>query len=118
LNLPKPVFTTVLVAWLSFAGVYALVRSGSGTQPLLSWIGLILCVSGPALFLAGAWWSKTRHTRHTALGYSIICGLGLAMTLAMSYRYGPAAGHAHVWAGITLIGWLAYLRGFNRTPGQ
>lgn len=118
MNLPKPVFTAVLVAWLSFAGAYGLVRSGSGTQPLLSWIGLILCVSGPSLFLAGAWLSKSKQTRRTALGYSILCGLGLAVTLAMSYRYGPVAGNAHVWAGITLAGWLVYLRWFTDIPEE
>ena len=83
--------------------------------PLASWAGLVLCVSGPLLFLAMSRLSATQQTRRGALAYSIVSGLGLAVTLAMSYRYGPAAGNAHVWAGVTLAGWLAYLRWFVDT---
>lgn len=39
--------------------------------------------------------------------------LGLAITMAVSYRYGEAAGNLHVWAGITVLGWFTYLRWYS-----
>jgi len=113
LNLPKPVFTALLAGWLSLAGCYAIVQLARGMQPWLSWLGLILCVSAPLLFLARGWLSRAPQTRRTAFGYSIVCGLGLAIALAVSYRYGATAGDTHVWAGITLVLWLVYLRWFS-----
>lgn len=118
LNLPKPVFTAVLAAWLAVAGMYGIVQSVRGTGPLLSWLGLIIGVAGPVSFLARTRWLALAPTRHAAFGHSIVCGLGLALTLAVSYRYGPAAGNAHVWAGITLLAWLVYLRWFSAVPRE
>lgn len=118
LNLPKPVFTVLLAAWLSVAGLYGLLQAGRGTAPLLSWLGLVLCVSGPSLFLVRARLFSSPQTRSTAFGYSVICALGLALTLAMSYRYGPVAGHAHILAGATLLAWLVYLRWFSGIPDR
>jgi len=118
LNLPKPVSTAVLAAWLALAGVYGIVQSVRGTGPLLSWLGLLIGVAGPLSFLARTSWLASTPTRHTALGHSIVCALGLSLTLAMSYRYGAAAGDAHVWAGITLLAWLVYLRWFSDVPGK
>jgi len=116
LNLPKPVFTALLAAWLAVAGVYGMVQSVRGMLPLLSWLGLILSVASPLLFLARSRLFASPPTRQTAFGHSIVCGLGLALTLAMSYRYGAAAGNTHVWAGITLLAWLVYLRWFSDVP--
>jgi multidrug transporter EmrE-like cation transporter len=113
LNLPKPVFIVLFTGWLSLAGCYGLVQLARGMQPWLSWLGLTLCVSGPLLFLARGRLFQALQTRRTAFGYSIVCGLGLAMTLAVSYRYGAAAGDTHVWAGVTLLAWLVYLRWFS-----
>jgi len=110
LSLPKPVITAALAAWLSLACAYGIVQSVRDTGPLVSWLGLVLCASGPLLFLLGSRLSAVQRTRRSAFAYSVVCGLGLALTLAMSYRYGPAAGSAHVWAGITLLAWLVYLR--------
>jgi len=118
LNLPKPVFTAVLAAWLAVAGLYGIIQSVRGMLPLLSWLGLILSVASPLLFMARTRLLASPPTRHTAFGYSIVCGLGLALTLAMSYRYEAAAGNAHIWAGITLLAWLVYLRWFSNVPRQ
>jgi peroxiredoxin len=38
--------------------------------------------------------------------------------MAMSHRYGQAAGLIHVWAGATLLGWLAYLRWYSVFRGR
>jgi len=116
LNLPKPVFTAVLAAWLAVAGVYGVVQSVRGAVPLLSWLGLIIGVAGPVSFLVRTRFLHSPQTRHVAFGHSIFCALGLALTLAMSYRYGSAAGNAHVWAGVTLLAWLVYLRWFSTVP--
>ena len=116
LNLPKPVFTAVLAAWLAVAGVHGIVQSVRGAGPLLSWLGLIIGVAGPVSFLVRTRLLASPQTRHVAFTHSIVCALGLALAMAMSYRYGPAAGNAHVWAGITLLAWLVYLRWFSAVP--
>jgi hypothetical protein len=118
LNLPKSVFSIVFVAWLAQLSVYGLIQLARGMEPLLSWIGLLLNAMGPLLFFTRELLFKTPRTFRHPLGYSVLCGLGLAMTMAMSFRHGPAAGHLHVWAGITLIGWIAYLRWFSGAPGN
>ena len=33
--------------------------------------------------------------------------------MAVSFRYDEAAGNIHVWAGVTLLGWLVYLRWYS-----
>jgi len=38
--------------------------------------------------------------------------------MAMSFRYGKAAGAIHVWAGITLLAWLVYLRWYSVFRGR
>ncbi|MGA9575788.1 MAG: hypothetical protein WBS20_17740, partial [Lysobacterales bacterium] len=94
-------------------GLYALVEMVRGMEPMLSWLGLALTALGPLLFFARAFLFKSPMTSGSSAGYSMLCGLGVAMTMTMSFRYGPVAGIVHVWAGITLMGWLAYLRWFS-----
>lgn len=45
-------------------------------------------------------------------------GLGLALTMTVSFRYGEVAGSMHIWAGITLLGWLVYLRWYSVFKGR
>jgi len=118
LNLPKTVFTIVFIAWLTLLSVYGLIQLARGMEPMLSWLGLVLSAVAPLLFFTRELLIKTPRTFRHPLGYSVLCGLGLATTMAMSFRHGPAAGLLHVWAGITLIGWMAYLRWFSGVPGN
>lgn len=118
LDFSKSVFRGIFIAWLAVLCGYGLVQSIRGMEPLLSWIGLTLCAAAPLLFQARTRLSRSPQTRSTAFVYSAFCGLGLALTLAMSYRYGPAAGNTHIWAGITLLAWLVYLRWFSDMAGS
>jgi hypothetical protein len=118
LDFSKPVFSAIFTAWLAVLCAYGLVQSARGMAPLVSWIGLTLCAAAPLLFLARTRLLQSQQTRSAAFVSSIFCGLGLALTLAMSYRYGPAAGTAHIWAGITLLAWLVYLRWFSDVAGS
>lgn len=113
LNLLKSLYNVVFIAWLAVLGVYALVQFTGGTPPLLSWLGLALSAFGPLAFIAMSHLLKPPRAPGPAIAYSIVCGLGLAMAMAMSHRHGPAAGFTHVWAGLTLIGWLIWLRWFS-----
>ena len=92
------------------ASIYALTQLIRGTEPLLSWLGLALSSLAPLAFFIKAALFKSPHTPRHPLAYTILSGLGLVLTMAMSYRYGQAAGAVHIWAGCSLIGWVVYLR--------
>ncbi len=110
MNLLKSVFIGVLVSWLALISLYAFTRLFIGTEPLLGWLGLALAAFAPLVFFLKAYLFKSpRKVRHP-VEYSVVSGLGLAITMAISFRYGEAAGNIHILAGITLVGWFIYLR--------
>jgi peroxiredoxin len=118
LNLLKSVFISAFVTWLTMLSLYALTQLARGTEPLLSWLGLALAAFAPLVFFIKAFVAKSPRTRRHPVEYSILSGLGLALTMAMSSRFGQAAGLIHVWAGITLVAWLVYLRWYSVFRGR
>ena len=113
LNLLKSVFIGAFVPWLTLVSLYALIQLARGMEPLLSWLGLGLSALAPLAFFIRISAFKVPRTSRHPLEYSIVGGLGLVLTMAMSYRYGPAAGAVHIWAGLNLIGWAVYLRWYK-----
>ncbi|NNE05373.1 MAG: hypothetical protein HKN15_06585 [Xanthomonadales bacterium] len=79
-------------------------------QPLLSWVGLLLAAAGPLGYFGWNGLAKPRLEKQQPLGFTLVSGLGLAVTMTLSWRHGEAAGMIHVWAGLALIGWVGYLR--------
>jgi len=118
LNLLKSVFISAFITWLTVLSLYAFTQLARGTEPLLSWLGLALTAFAPLVFFIKAFLFKTPRTARHPIEYSVLSGLGLAITMAMSLRYGQAAGVLHAWAGITLIGWLVYLRWYSVFRGR
>ena len=118
MNLIKSVFISGFITWLAMLSIYAFTQLIRCTEPLLSWLGLALAAFAPLVFFIKAFAFKSPRTRRHPVEYSILSGLGLAVTMAVSFRYGYAAGLMHVWAGITLIGWLFYLRWYSVFPGR
>ena len=102
MNLLKPAFVIAFVVWLCFAGVFALVQIAVGTEPTASWLGLALSAFTPLAYLISVFVFRLSRNERPSLVYSILTGLGLAVTMAMSWRYDQAAGYAHIWAGISL----------------
>ena len=113
MNLLKSLYISTFVLWLTLVSVYAAVQIARGAEPLLSWVGLALAAFAPLAFFIKAFLFKLPRTPRHPLEYSILGGLGLVMTLAISSRYGQAAGAIHVWAGTTLLAWLIYLRWYS-----
>lgn len=99
--------------WLAFVTIYSFIQLARGAEPLLSWLGLALAAFAPLAFFIKAFLFKSARTPRHPVEYSILSGAGLAMTMAMSYRYGDAAGIMHIWAFITLLLWLIYLRWYS-----
>lgn len=118
LNLLKSVFISAFITWLVLLSLYGFWQLTKGTPPSLAWIGLTLSALGPLLFFFKAFLFKSPRSPRHPLGFSIICGMGLVMTMAASFRYGQAAGSIHVWAGSTLLAWLAYLRWYSVFQGR
>lgn len=113
MNLLKSVFISAFVLWLTMVSLYALTQVIRGTEPLLSWLGLALSAMAPLAFFIKAFTFKSPRTPRHPIEYSILSGLGLVLTMAMSFRYGQAAGDIHIWAGVSLLGWLVYLRWYS-----
>ena len=104
---------TVLVGayafYLAAASIYALIAWQRGI-PALSCVGLLLAAGSP---LAGISWQgrgQAYLNKEQALGFTMVSGFGLAMTMPLSWRCAELAGNNHVWAGLALVGWVAYLR--------
>ena len=113
MNLLKSIFISAFITWLTLLSFYAFAKVIWGTVPLLSWLGLALTALAPLVFFIKAFLFKSPRTPRHPVEYSILGGLGLAVTMAMSFRYGQAAGQIHMWAGVTLLAWLAYLRWYS-----
>ena len=93
MNLLKSVFISAFVGWLGLLSAYSLSQLIRGAEPLLSWLGLALTAFTPLVFFLKAFLFKSPRTPRHPLEYTILSGLGLAITMAMSLRYGQAAGH-------------------------
>jgi peroxiredoxin len=118
LNLLKSIFISGFVTWLTVVSLYAFTQLVRGTEPLLSWLGLALATFTPLAFFIKAFTFKSPRTPRHPIEYSILSGLGMVVTMAMSFRYGQVAGAIHVWAGITLLAWLVYLRWYSVFRGR
>ena len=118
MNLLKSIFITCFTSWLFLLTIYSFTQLARGMEPLLSWLGLALTVFAPLMFFLSVFVVKTPRTARHPFEYSLLSGLGLALTMAMSYRYDQVAGTIHVWAGITFVGWLVYLRWYSPFHGR
>jgi peroxiredoxin/multidrug transporter EmrE-like cation transporter len=98
-------FITYLLAGLGYSGL----QLARGLEPQASWLGMALAMLGPLAFFGWVFLSKPARTHRHPVGFSILSGLGLALTMAMSWRFGEAAGSIHIWAGLALVCWMVYL---------
>jgi hypothetical protein len=116
--LKPPIVTAFMAAFFAWAGltaISAMVQVIKGAEPLLSWLGLALSTLPPLTYFIRVFVFGLSRAARPSLVYSILIGLGLAITMAMSWRFGDAAGAVHIYAGATLLMWLAYLRWFRQT---
>lgn len=111
----KRAASLVLGAFLVAAGLYASVQVFRGVPQPLSWMGLALAALPPLIGVVGGARLRGPEGR-PPLVLTALSGLGLGVTMAMSWRHGPAAGMVHGWAGAAFIGWAAWVR-WLRPPG-
>jgi len=99
------------LAWLTGAAGYGVWQTLHGSTPRLPWLGLILTASAPLVYVLRTFAGRPGPNIGThPVEYSVVAGLGLAVTLAMAWRFGPGAGNAHIWAGTTFVLWWAFLK--------
>ena len=106
----KPLLIGGFFFWLCIVIAYASVQIFRGTDPALSWIGLNLTALPLLAFFTGYLRNSDAAAKSKTLGFTLVSGLGLVICMAVSYRYGTAAGIMHVWAGLTFIGWVLFVR--------
>jgi peroxiredoxin len=109
----RSVFISAFVAFLYLALGYALVELIRGMSPVGSWAGLAIATAGPAAFFTWVFLYQPARTSRHPLAITIVSGLGLAITMAMSFRYDTAAGIVHFWAGLAFIGWVLFVRWYS-----
>jgi peroxiredoxin len=109
----RSLFISGFTTYLVFVLAYSVLQLILGTDPFLSWLGLALAAGAPAAFFAWLYLAgRARTSRHPVL-VSAVCGLGTAITMAANWRYGSASGIVHLWAGLGLLAWFAYLRWYS-----
>ena len=113
MKLMKTLFISAFIAWLAAVGLYALAMVAAGNEAMLSWAGVALAALPLLLYLVIAMLRRQPRAERHPVGYSVASGLGLVITMIASYRFGDAAGDLHLLAGISLIGWLLYLRWYS-----
>lgn len=106
----KPLLIQGFFIWISGVIIYASVQVFRGMEPLLSWIGLDLTALPLMVFLVRYFSGTSAALKSKTLGYTLVSGLGLVICMAVSYRYGEAAGIVHIWAGLTFIAWILFVR--------
>jgi apolipoprotein N-acyltransferase len=115
----RRLLSALLAAWLAAMTAFALLRLATFTSPLFSWLGLLLAAAAPLSMLALQATKTSRRPSPHPLAFTTVSGLGVAICMALSFRHGPAAGSAHLYAGASLILWVAFLRFIprqNQTP--
>lgn len=102
--------TIVLVIWWATTAAISIWNLTTGASVFAAWIGLAIASLAPLSFVIWERFLSAPDRPLQPLGFSILCGLGLAIAMTTSWRFGPAAGVAHIGAGASLIGWATYLR--------
>jgi peroxiredoxin len=112
MNLIRSIFVSAYSGFVWLLAIYAIVQITRGAEPAPAWLGLALAAAAPALFFAWLYLAgKARTSRHP-VAVSVLSGLGLAITMAMNWRF-PASSATHLWAGLCLLGWFVYLRWYS-----
>lgn len=109
----RSIFISGFTGYVVLALLYALLQLIRGMDPLLSWLGLALAAGAPVAFLVSLYVAGRARTSRHPVAVSVACGLGTAITMAANWRYGAASGIVHIWAGLCLLAWFAYLRWYS-----
>jgi len=105
----KRTLSTLIGVGLTLAGALGMLQLVRGNEPALSWLGLTLAALPPMVCVILDLQPAADEPR-PALGYTVLSGLGLAVAMSQSWRYGPAAGWVHIWAGAAFVSWVVYAR--------
>jgi peroxiredoxin len=114
----RAVFISAFTTYLGVSFIFAVIHLIRQQTPVLSWLGLALAAAAPIAFLACLYLARPARTARHPVAVSLVCGLGLAITMMMNRRFGASSGAVHIWAGICLIGWFAYLRWYSVFPSR
>jgi hypothetical protein len=103
-------FTYLLLTCSLILSAYAGIQLWSEATPSISWLGLLLATA--PICLAVMYDSTYPDKLQPAQIFAIncICGLGVALTMTSSWKYGNAAGFIHIWAGSCLVAWVLLLK--------
>jgi len=120
MNYSRQIFVFLLALITISLFSLAVVKLWQGKYPAMSWLGLMLASAAPPLYLAIKLFYRRQAISLPSIGFSILCGLGLAISMTSSWKYGGAAGNAHLGAGLCLVLLFVYLRWIEKKtkPGN
>ena len=114
MNILRSIFISAYSSYLAATFIYTLLQLFRGMEPFFSWLGLAFSAGAPLSFLAYLYLSGAARTARHPVAVSVLCGLGVAMTMASNWRYGTTSGMVHIWAGLCLLAWFTYLQWYSR----
>jgi len=99
-------FTYLLLTCSLILSVYAGIQLWNNANPFISWLGLLLTTAPllPTVVYDSIYPNKLQPAQ--IFGINCICGLGVALTMTSSWKYGNSAGTIHIWAGCCLLAWV------------
>jgi hypothetical protein len=117
MNALRTAYTGAFALSACFLSAYAMMQLLRGVNPTLSWLGLFFAATSPITFLFYSRVFRPKNIQHPVV-FSMLCGLGVAISMVASWKYGNTAGMVHVWAGCCLVGWVLYLRWRKTANGK
>lgn len=113
MNTIRNTFLVLFVCLAFLLAAIAAVQLCTGQSPAISWIGLLLASASPLAFLGFRHLMRRRGEDFHPIVFSGLCGLGVAISMTASWKFGNAAGQIHIWSGICLIAWFVFIRWFG-----
>ena len=118
MNRLKPWFISGYVSLALALTVYSLLEVIRRVPPTGLWAGVLLAAGAPALFFIWLFVAKPSSTPRHPMAVTLLSGLGVAVSMAISWRYPGLAGKAFGWAAAAFIGWFIYLRWYSVFPDR
>jgi hypothetical protein len=115
MNFIRSAFISLFVLLIMLLSLYAGVQLWRNMTPWMSWLGLLLAATAPLMYLVLERFRANQADGLQPIGFSSVCGLGVAIAMASSWKHGNVAGVVHLWAGACLIAWLVYLKLYRKT---
>jgi hypothetical protein len=110
MNFLRIIIFILLLCLALVSCIFAGVQIWLDQRPFLSWLGLLLASAAPLAYVIIRYSLKDHAQELHPMVFSCISGLGVAISMTASWKYGDSAGQIHIWSAGCLLAWILYLR--------